>query len=115
MQNIRLSIGGVVALTDYKALTFDCYSTLIDWELGIASPQIEQPVPQRSRRLFDNSSSGALNSDIKSLCLAHGIETKFNATSLRRTGAQALADARPSSSAVAISTLSGYARRSRKL
>jgi 2-haloacid dehalogenase len=26
-----------VALTDFKALTFDCYGTLIDWESGIAS------------------------------------------------------------------------------
>ena len=22
-------------LTDFKALTFDCYGTLIDWELGM--------------------------------------------------------------------------------
>lgn len=26
-----------MALTDFKALTFDCYGTLIDWESGIAS------------------------------------------------------------------------------
>jgi len=24
-------------LTDFKALTFDCYGTLIDWESGIAT------------------------------------------------------------------------------
>lgn len=45
------------------------------------------------RRLFGNSSSAALNLAIRSLCLAHGIGAKFTATSLRHTGAQALADA----------------------
>ena len=25
-------------LTDFKALTFDCYGTLIDWETGMITP-----------------------------------------------------------------------------
>src|SRR5690606_15270059 len=29
------SKGGCMKLTDFKALTFDCYGTLIDWESGM--------------------------------------------------------------------------------
>src|SRR5439155_18938286 len=29
------SFGAPMQLTDFKALTFDCYGTLIDWETGI--------------------------------------------------------------------------------
>jgi putative hydrolase of the HAD superfamily len=41
-----------VALTDFKALTFDCYGTLIDWESGITSglselaSRVPEPLPR---------------------------------------------------------------------
>ncbi len=31
------ALGPVMKLTDFEALTFDCYGTLIDWETGIAA------------------------------------------------------------------------------
>ncbi len=35
-------------LTDFEALSFDCYGTLIDWEAGIVGRA--QPVGTRARR-----------------------------------------------------------------
>ena len=30
-------MGSAIDLTTFKALSFDCYGTLIDWEAGIAA------------------------------------------------------------------------------
>ena len=35
-------------LTDFKALTFDCYGTLIDWETGMV--EALKPLSSRARR-----------------------------------------------------------------
>ena len=34
-------------LRDFKALTFDCYGTLIDWETGISQSLFHDHVPAR--------------------------------------------------------------------
>ena len=35
-------------LTDFEALSFDCYGTLIDWEAGIAAVLRRGPTPTAS-------------------------------------------------------------------
>ena len=38
VMKMKMKVNGatnMTQLTDYKALTFDCYGTLIDWESGI--------------------------------------------------------------------------------
>ena len=39
-------------LTDFKALTFDCYGTLIDWETGMI--EALQPLTRQIKRFARN-------------------------------------------------------------
>ena len=53
-------------LTDFKALSFDCYGTLIDWEAGLCAAL--EPLAERARVAVDDGALarfGALESEVQ--------------------------------------------------
>jgi FMN phosphatase YigB (HAD superfamily) len=62
-------------LSDFKALTFDCYGTLIDWESGM----VEALLPLTSRVDFDLSRDDILQAHAR-----HESSQQLQTPSMRR-------------------------------